>query len=90
MQNTKLPQNIDEYIARFSEDIQAILAKVRATIRKAAPDAKEVISYQMPAFKQHGILGRNISDFTRRSQATNPLRRLSQSTLVRRAISNSR
>ena len=35
---------------------QAILEKVRATICQASPDAKEKISYQMPAFKQHGIL----------------------------------
>jgi uncharacterized protein YdhG (YjbR/CyaY superfamily) len=56
MKKAKPPQDIDEYIARFPDDFQAILEKVRATIRKAAPDANEVISYQMPAFKQHGIL----------------------------------
>jgi uncharacterized protein YdhG (YjbR/CyaY superfamily) len=33
-----------------------ILEKVRVTIGNAAPAAKETISYQMPAFKQHGIL----------------------------------
>ncbi len=49
-------KNIDGYISQFSADVQAILEKVRATIRQAAPDAKEVISYQMPAFRQHGIL----------------------------------
>jgi uncharacterized protein YdhG (YjbR/CyaY superfamily) len=47
---------IDGYISRFPADVRAVLNKVRKTIRKAAPDAKEVISYQMPAFKQHGIL----------------------------------
>ena len=36
--------------------MQAILEKVRATIRQAAPEAKETISYMMPAFTQHGIL----------------------------------
>ena len=36
--------------------MQVILGKVKSTIRQAAPDAKEVLSYQMPAFKQHGIL----------------------------------
>lgn len=56
MKKAKPPNDIDGYIARFSEDVQAILEKVRATIRKAAPEASEVISYQMPAFKQHGIL----------------------------------
>ena len=50
------PRDIDEYIARFPADVQAILEKVRATIRTAAPEATERISYQMPAFKQHGIL----------------------------------
>jgi uncharacterized protein YdhG (YjbR/CyaY superfamily) len=49
-------QNIDEYIAGFPPDIQAILEKVRTTIREAAPNAEETISYQMPAFKQHGNL----------------------------------
>ena len=50
------PQNIDEYIAGFPPDIQEILEKVRTTIREAAPNAEETISYQMPAFKQHGNL----------------------------------
>jgi uncharacterized protein YdhG (YjbR/CyaY superfamily) len=53
--NTK-PNNIDEYIAGFPKDTQVILEEIRATIKKAAPDAEEVISYQMPAFKYHGIL----------------------------------
>ncbi|MCC6419626.1 MAG: DUF1801 domain-containing protein [Gemmataceae bacterium] len=50
------PKDIDAYISQFPDDVQAILDKVRATIRKAAPEASETISYQMPAFKQHGIL----------------------------------
>ena len=49
-------KDVDGYISQFPADTQAILRKVRATIRKAAPDAKETISYQMAAFKQHGIL----------------------------------
>jgi uncharacterized protein YdhG (YjbR/CyaY superfamily) len=56
MKKAKPAKDIDEYISRFPDDVQAILSKVRATISKAAPDAKEVISYQMPAFKRHGIL----------------------------------
>jgi uncharacterized protein YdhG (YjbR/CyaY superfamily) len=50
--------NIDGYISQFPADTQAkaILEQVRETISQAAPDAKEVISYMMPAFKQHGIL----------------------------------
>ena len=50
------PKTIDEYIAGFPKDVQAILKKVRATIRKAAPDAEEKISYRMPAFAQKGAL----------------------------------
>ncbi|MFN7119444.1 MAG: iron chaperone [Saprospiraceae bacterium] len=47
---------IDEYIATFPEDIQAILQQIRATIKAAAPHAEETISYAMPTFKQNGVL----------------------------------
>jgi len=50
------PQNVDSYIASFSPEVQLILEKIRLTIRQAAPDAQEVISYSMPAFRQDGIL----------------------------------
>lgn len=50
------PADIDEYIASHGPDVQAILQRIRTTIRDAAPDAREVISYRMPAFKQHGVL----------------------------------
>jgi len=56
MAKAQPPKDIDGYIARFPADVRMILEKVRATIRTAAPEAKETISYQMPAFKQHGIL----------------------------------
>ena len=56
MAKPKKAKDIDDYISKFPDDVQAILQKVRETIRHAAPDAKEVISYMMPAFKQHGIL----------------------------------
>jgi len=49
-------KDIDSYISKFPADVQVILEKVRETIRHAAPEAKETISYMMPAFKQHGIL----------------------------------
>lgn len=52
----KQPTTIDEYIADFPRDVQPLLEKVRATIRKAAPDATETISYQIPTFVQHGNL----------------------------------
>lgn len=50
------PANIDEYISAFPPEVQAILQQVRRAVRSAAPDAQEVISYQMPALKQHGVL----------------------------------
>jgi len=51
-----IAKNIDEYISSQPEKVKAILEKLRQTIRKAAPEAEEVISYQMPAFKYHGML----------------------------------
>jgi len=47
-------KTIDAYIQTFPKDVQAILQKVRQTIQKAAPDAVETISYQMPTFKLNG------------------------------------
>lgn len=47
---------IDEYIALFPEEVRRILGQVRQTIRQAAPDAQEKISWQMPTFWQNGNL----------------------------------
>ncbi len=49
-------KDIDTYIAKQTDDVKAKLEKLRQTIRKTVPDAVEVISYQMPAFKYHGML----------------------------------
>jgi len=49
-------KTIDEYINTFPEDVQIILKKMRHTIRKAAPEVSEVISYRMPGFKLNGSL----------------------------------
>lgn len=49
-------KDTDEYIAGFPDDIQILLQKMRAIIRKAAPNAEEVISYGMPAYKQYNVL----------------------------------
>ena len=54
--NNKSFNSIDEYIENFPDDIQIILQKIRKTIKKAAPDSEEVISYRMPAFKQNSVL----------------------------------
>jgi len=50
------PKTIDDYIAGFPEDVQLKLQKIRKTIRDAAPDAVEKISYQMPTFALEGNL----------------------------------
>jgi len=50
------PEGVDKYIAAYSPDVQEILQRIRLTIRLAAPDAIEAISYQMPAFKLNGAL----------------------------------
>lgn len=54
--NQTTPKNFDEYIAGFPHDVQEILEKIRVTVRKAAPDAEETISYQIPTFKLEGNL----------------------------------
>jgi uncharacterized protein YdhG (YjbR/CyaY superfamily) len=53
---TKQAKDIDEYMAGFPADVQVIMEKIRATIRKAAPDAKEAIKYQIPTFVLNGNL----------------------------------
>lgn len=50
------PATIDEYITGFPVDAQAMLEKLRQTIRKAAPDATEKISYRIPTFYLNGNL----------------------------------
>ncbi|HWO03063.1 MAG TPA: DUF1801 domain-containing protein [Blastocatellia bacterium] len=47
---------VDDYLAAVPEDARAALAKLRKTIKAAAPKATEVISYQIPAYKHHGLL----------------------------------
>ena len=49
-------KNVDEYIAAFPKATQQLLKQMRATIKKAAPDAEEVISYGMPGYKLSGVL----------------------------------
>jgi uncharacterized protein YdhG (YjbR/CyaY superfamily) len=47
-------RSVDAYIASQPETAQAALKRVRAIIRKALPEAEEVISYQIPAYKLPG------------------------------------
>ncbi len=50
------PTSISEYISAFPPAVQAILERIRKTIRTAVPEARETISYRMPAFRLDGIL----------------------------------
>ena len=52
----KTPRDIDDYVSGFAPDVQRVLQRIRATVRKAAPAAEETISYQIPAFTQNGVL----------------------------------
>ena len=57
MPTKKSPATVDDYISGFAPEIQAILQKIRQTIKGAAADAEETISYRMPAFKLNaGVL----------------------------------
>lgn len=52
----KAPKSIEDYIGDFPKDVQRILRKLRSTIKKAAPQAQETISYRIPTFTLRGYL----------------------------------
>jgi len=52
----KPAKTIDEYIDKSAPEMQPILRRIRATVAKAAPDATEIISYGMPAFRRDRVL----------------------------------
>lgn len=52
----RAPASVDAYIAGFEPEVRAILRKIRATIRKAAPGAEERVSWGMPAYAKDGML----------------------------------
>ncbi len=56
MNRTAKWASIDAYISAAPPDRRAVLEELRAAIRVAAPEAEETISYNMPAFAQHGTL----------------------------------
>ena len=49
-------KTVDEYFSTFPKNVKNILTELRKTIKQAAPEAEELISYNMPAFKLNGIL----------------------------------
>ena len=47
-------KSVDEYVAAQPVAVQGVLGRLRSTIRKAVPEAQEVISYKMPTYTVHG------------------------------------
>ncbi|WP_257666145.1 iron chaperone [Parapedobacter tibetensis] len=58
MEKSKTPgfSSVDEYLTSLGDEASATLKRVRTIIKEAAPEAEETISYQMPAYKYHGML----------------------------------
>ena len=56
MKNDTKPKNVDEYISSFDQPVKRRLIEMRTIIRKAAPGARETISYGMPAYKKNKSL----------------------------------
>lgn len=55
-ENRPRPAGLDDYIAGFAPEVRRLLKQVRATIRKAAPQAQETISYRIAAYMLEGPL----------------------------------
>jgi uncharacterized protein YdhG (YjbR/CyaY superfamily) len=53
---TKTPENVDEYIAGFPEEIQVMMDMIRKTIHELVPEVKEKISWGMPTFSLKKVL----------------------------------
>ena len=49
-------KTVDEYISTFPKNVKVILEEMRRIIKRAAPKAEELISYNMPAYKLNGFL----------------------------------
>ena len=57
MEKTKvIPETVDQYIAAFPADVKKRMQQLRKTIKAGAPNADELISYQMPGYKYFGML----------------------------------
>ena len=56
MDSKKIYDTVENYITAQPEFIQPLLHQMRQIIREAIPNAKEIISYGMPAYKIHGVL----------------------------------
>jgi len=49
-------KTVDEYISSLPANKKKLLKELRKTVKTAAPEAEEVISYNMPALKLHGMM----------------------------------
>ncbi|MFV0417803.1 MAG: iron chaperone [Dysgonomonas sp.] len=58
-EDRKIASSIDEYISGFPKEVQFLMHEIRSTIKKAAPQATEKISWAMPTFYLNG----NIAHF---------------------------
>jgi uncharacterized protein YdhG (YjbR/CyaY superfamily) len=56
MQMARTATTVEEYLEALPDKERAVLEKLRAAIRSAAPQAEEVISYRIPLYKHHGHL----------------------------------
>ena len=54
--NVTVINNVEDYIASYPPPVRKLLKQMRGTIKKAAPEAEEVLSYHMPAYKYNGML----------------------------------
>lgn len=52
----KPAKDFNDYCSRFPKNVQLLLKQTRATIKKAAPGAEEIISYRIPAFRTERTL----------------------------------
>lgn len=52
----KKPKDVEDYISGFPKETQKVLKQVRAAIKEAAPQAEEVISYNMPGYRLNGMV----------------------------------
>ncbi len=71
-------KNVDEYISLQPEEIRMTLELLRQTIKISAPEAQEVISYQMPGYKFHGVPEKLIAEIVQYAVKENLRKKLTK------------
>jgi Uncharacterized conserved protein len=56
MEVTNKFKTVDQYLSAFPSNTKVLLKKMRETVKEVAPQAEELISYNMPAFRWNGML----------------------------------